>query len=88
MEFEDNKTDYLKAIDIYGKRITLRFDGEEYFKTRCGAFATILLALSILVVFVLNAVSIYQGKIASFTYMIRNNFNYEDINQRGTYFRH
>ena len=60
MDFEEHsERDIFKKIDIYGKRITLRFDGEEYFKTRCGAFATIILALSIIVVFVLNALSIY-----------------------------
>lgn len=87
MTFEDQQEkDYFKVIDIYGKRITLRFDGEEYFKTRCGACATIVLALSLIIVFSINAFSIYEGKIASFTYMIRNNFSEEERNQRGKYF--
>jgi hypothetical protein len=73
MEQESKSSKYIKMIDIYGKRITLRFDGDEYFTTNCGACATIILVVSLIIMFTFNSISTYNGKIANFTYMIKNN---------------
>ena len=84
MESVSKPNRFLKMLDIYGKRITLRFDGEEYFNTYCGACATIILVLTLIIVFTLNAISIYNGKIASFTYNVSNSFSRKDALNEST----
>ena len=61
-------------LDIYGKRITLRYNGEEYFKTRCGACATVTLVMTLVIVALLHFRNIYLGKIDRFDYVIHNQF--------------
>ena len=62
----------IKKIDLFGRPVNLRYQGEDKFKTNCGAVATIVMGLTLLVIFIVNVNDIAKGKIASFNYMIRN----------------
>lgn len=61
-------------LDIYGKRITLRYNGEEYFKTKCGACATLTLVMTLVIFSLLHFKDIYFGVINHYDYMIHNEF--------------
>ena len=62
----------LKKIDMFGRRVNLRFNGSDEFKTYCGACATIMMGLILLLIFTINVYDIAEGKIDSFNYIIRN----------------
>lgn len=73
----------IKKVDLFGKRVNLRFEGEDYFKTLCGAFATIFMFLSLTLISYFSIKDIVKGKIESLGYMIKNtrvtnNSNFED----------
>ena len=63
---------YVKMIDLFGKRVNLRFGGADYYKTYCGSVATVILFISILSIATLSTIDVLQGKINSLNYMIRN----------------
>lgn len=71
MEKETN-FEQLKIIDLFGKRVNLRFQNNDYFKTYCGAFATITMFLALLVIFGLQTIDIINGKIDKLSYMIKS----------------
>lgn len=62
----------IKKADLFGKRVNLRFEGEDYFKTHCGAVATIFLFLSLTLITTFAIYDILKGKINSMNYMIKN----------------
>lgn len=74
-------------LDIYGKRITLRYNGEEYFKTKCGACATVVLVMTLVIVSLLHFKDIYLGVINRYDYMVHNEFSEEFWMTRGSRFK-
>ena len=62
----------IKKIDMFSKKISLTFEGQERFRTVCGALATILLVLILLVISVYSVLDIYQGKLSSLNYIIKS----------------
>ena len=69
---QQNKFQCLKLIDLFGKRVNLRFQGDDYYKTYCGAFATIIMFVSLIGLFTISAVDIVRGKIDKMNYLIKN----------------
>ena len=55
----------------------MRFDGSEKFKTHCEALATLVFFLAMGAVFVVNLISIMQGKIQFSTWSITNRYSRE-----------
>lgn len=66
------KFEQLKRIDLFGKRVNLRFQNNDFFKTYCGAFATIAMFFTLIVIFGLKTIDIMNGKIDKLSYMIKN----------------
>ena len=62
----------LKKLDIFGKRVNLRFQGEDEYRTVCGALATLIMILILGVLSYLSARDILKGKIDQLGYMINN----------------
>ena len=71
----------LKNLDMFGKKVSLRFEGEEEFKTTCGALATLALAITLITYSIINIQDILKGKISKFDYMIKNRYT-EDRSRR------
>lgn len=61
-----------KKIDMFGKRIQLRFQGESHFQTWCGVMATVVMIISLSYVFLKEGIHIYKGKITSLNYMLKS----------------
>ena len=61
----------LKQLDLFGKRVNLRFQGNDYYKTYCGALATVIMFVSLIVLFTVSSTQIIRGKIDSMNYMIK-----------------
>lgn len=78
-----------KRIDIFGKRVNLRFQGDDYYKTRCGAVATIVMFLVLIGIFTLSALDIMKGKILSLNYLQThdNGFEHTDLEDSKLYMR-
>jgi hypothetical protein len=64
--------DNLKHIDLFGRRVNLRFSSSDYYKTHCGACASFTLIVTILSVFFYDLNSIYFGKLDKISFMIKN----------------
>ena len=83
-------TTTLKKLDLFGKRIYLRFQGESIFQTWCGVFATIFMIISLTYQVVKEGLHIYNGKITSLNYMItstkENDFNLSIHSNKFLYF--
>lgn len=62
----------IKKADLFGRRVNLRFEGEDYFKTYCGAVATIFLFVTLMIITTVSVMDITKGKIESMNYMIKN----------------
>lgn len=56
-------TDKLRKIDLYGRKVTLRFDEDSNFKTKCGCFSTLVLFITAGVMFTYEMISIFKGEI-------------------------
>ena len=68
---------WIKKLDLFGKKVSLRFQGEDYYKTYCGAFATIFMFLALVLLFTFSTMDIVKGKINSLNYMIKNTLDDE-----------
>ena len=73
----------LKKIDLFGREVNLRFMGEDRFRTNCGGVATILMCLTLVIIFVLGILDVYEGKIDSFNYMVINAHQSKDLQAFG-----
>lgn len=62
----------MKKVDLFGKRVNLRFQGEDEYRTFCGAVATIIMFLILGILSFLSARDIMKGKIDQLGYMINN----------------
>lgn len=56
-------TDKLRKIDLYGRKVTLRFDEDSKFKTKCGCFSTLVLFITAGFMFFYEMISIFKGEI-------------------------
>ncbi len=63
---------WVKKLDLFGKKVSLRFQGEDNYRTYCGAVATVFMFLALLILFTLSAKDIMKGKIETLGYMIKN----------------
>ena len=63
-----------KKIDIFGKQINMTFEQTPIYKTTCGATATLIMMLTLGLMFLTECISISQGKLAKATYMIKNDY--------------
>ena len=74
-----NLTAFLKTIDLFGRTVNLRFMGRDKFKTRCGGVSTLIMLLTLIVIFGLGIYDVYRGELASFNTMTLNSYDIEDI---------
>lgn len=63
---------FLKFIDLFGRGVNLRFQGEDKFKTACGGVATLVCFLVLFVYFLIGIFEVHKGKLDTFTYMVKN----------------
>lgn len=68
-------TQFLKKLDFFGRRVNLRFDGQDYFKTYCGSCSSVLLILILLFFFLYDMSNILTGKVHKYQFMIKNSMH-------------
>lgn len=51
---------YFRMIDMYGKNISLRIDGEESYKSLYGAFVSFIVFCGVIILFIVNIVSVLK----------------------------
>ena len=72
----------LLRFDMFGRKVSLRYDNDDLFKTKCGGFASILVILTIVVFTSFELSQILKGKIINVTTSIRP-INYRKIRTSG-----
>ena len=63
---------FLKGIDLFGRRVNLRFKGRDKFKTQCGGCSTLVMFLTLTIIFSLGVYDVVMGELESFNSMILN----------------
>ena len=72
---------YFKMLDIFGKKINFRFQGNDRFQTNCGACATLAMILILVGFLMMEAFSIYRGEVESLNYLNK------DIDAKDSFFK-
>lgn len=57
----------LRAIDLYGRPVNLRFEENDYFKTNFGFYSTVFLFLTTLAVFGVEFYNVLRGEVIGIT---------------------
>ena len=53
----------LRGIDLYGRPVNLRFDENDYFKTKCGLYSTLVLFTVTMIIFGFEFFNMVRGKV-------------------------
>jgi hypothetical protein len=60
--------DLFKMPDLFGRRVNLLYEQKNYFKTTCGAFATMILVIGLVIVAVMELLKLYNQEIQTLKY--------------------
>ena len=77
-------TEFLKTIDLFGRTVNLRFMGRDQFNTRCGGVSTLIMFLTLTIIFGLGVYDVYTGELHSFNSMILNIHNINESSSTTT----
>lgn len=63
--------DILKKIDLFGRRVNLRYEGEDLFKTSCGGLSTILLGITLITILIVESMQVWKGEVDSLVFLMK-----------------
>ena len=59
-------------LDFFKRHVHLRYDEADYFRTYCGAFAGLVVVILISLMFLIELIDIYDGKLESYQTIMKN----------------
>lgn len=77
----------LKSPDLFGRRVNLLYNEQDYFKTHCGAVGTIILIFGISVVAYFQILKLFRYTVQNLDYF-ETNKNHKNVLFQNTNFQH